>query len=432
LKHKSIKIKILLYFGLVSFILFTIFTISFYILLKQKNISNIKNELYTQASKIENSENYQNRKFKYPFLIVKNNKVIYKFGKFEIKDKILLTRIKNKKNFFALHTNGHEDVFYVLKDDNRYILIAKNNFDDNMESFISILIFLEVLLLILFIFLANNILNKILNPIKQINKTVREININNLNSHINFSNNGKEIDELVDNFNNMIEKLKNGIERIEKFNSDVSHELKTPLTVIDMSIELALKKERNIEYYKNTLKTLQTEIQKIETIINELLLITKYDKYSVKKTFSICDFNSILLDVIEKYASTAQRKNINIELLKFEKIEKETNCFLIKTIFKNIIDNAVKYTPSGKNIYISLYLKNKKVYFVVKDEGVGIPGDKMDKITERFYRADESRNKKIEGYGLGLSIVKNFLNLIDGNLQIVSQLNKGTVVKVIL
>jgi signal transduction histidine kinase len=432
LKHKSIKIKILLYFGLVSFILFTIFTISFYILLKQKNISNIKNELYTQASKIENSENYQNRKFKYPFLIVKNNKVIYKFGKFEIKDKILLTRIKNKKNFFALHTNGHEDVFYVLKDDNRYILIAKNNFDDNMESFISILIFLEVLLLILFIFLANNILNKILNPIKQINKTVREININNLNSHINFSNNGEEIDELVDNFNNMIEKLKNGIERIEKFNSDVSHELKTPLTVIDMSIELALKKERNIEYYKNTLKTLQTEIQKIETIINELLLITKYDKYSVKKTFSICDFNSILLDVIEKYASTAQRKNINIELLKFEKIEKETNCFLIKTIFKNIIDNAVKYTPSGKNIYISLYLKNKKVYFVVKDEGVGIPGDKMDKITERFYRADESRNKKIEGYGLGLSIVKNFLNLIDGNLQIVSQLNKGTVVKVIL
>ncbi|WP_024786701.1 MULTISPECIES: sensor histidine kinase [unclassified Lebetimonas] len=432
MKHKSIKIKILLYFGLVSFILFTIFTISFYILLKQKNISNIKNELYTQASKIENSENYQNRKFKYPFLIVKNNKVIYKFGKFEIKDKILLTRIKNKKNFFALHTNGHEDVFYALKDDNRYILIAKNNFDDNMESFISILIFLEVLLLILFIFLANNILNKILNPIKQINKTVRKININNLNSYINFSNNGKEIDELVDNFNNMIERLKNGIERIEKFNSDVSHELKTPLTVIDMSIELALKKERNIEYYKNTLKTLQTEIQKIETIINELLLITKYDKYSVKKTFSICDFNSILLDVIEKYASTAQRKNINIELLKFEKIEKETNCFLIKTIFKNIIDNAVKYTPSGKNIYISLYLKNKKVYFIVKDEGIGIPGDKIDKITERFYRTDESRNKKIEGYGLGLSIVKNFLNLIDGNLQIVSQLNKGTIVTVIL
>lgn len=370
MKHKSIKIKILLYFGLVSFILFTIFTISFYILLKQKNISNIKNELYTQASKIENSENYQNRKFKYPFLIVKNNKVIYKFGKFEIKDKVLLDHIKNKKNFFALHTNGHEDVFYVLKDDNRYILIAKNNFDDNMESFISILIFLEVLLLILFIFLANNILNKILNPIKQINKTVREININNLNSHINFSNNGKEIDELVDNFNNMIERLKNGIERIEKFNSDVSHELKTPLTVIDMSIELALKKERNIEYYKNTLKTLQTEIQKIETIINELLLITKYDKYSVKKTFSICDFNSILLDVIEKYASTAQRKNINIELLKFEKIEKETNCFLIKTIFKNIIDNAVKYTPSGKNIYISLYLKIKKYILLSRMKGL--------------------------------------------------------------
>ena len=430
MKHKSIKVKILLYFGIISILLLTVFTVSFYLLLKQKNISTVKHKLYMTALKINETNNYKNIKLKFPFIIMQNNKIIYKSETFEIKD--LKKYINSSKEFFIINVNGHSDALYILKDDNFSILVTQNNFDDNMEDFINYLVLLEIFLFILLIFLANNILNKILDPIKQINKTAKEITVNNINTNIEIPNNGKEIDELVNNFNNMINRLRNGIEKIDRFNSDVSHELKTPLTIIDMQIELAFKKERNTEYYKKSLITIKSESDKIKNITEELLLITKYDKQNIKNTFLLCDFNNILLNVLEKYIPKAEKKKINIQIKKFETAKKETNCFLINTIFTNIIDNAVKYTPNGKNIHISLFSQDKKIYFIVQDEGIGIPGNKIDKITERFYRIDESRNKSVKGFGLGLSIVKNSLDLLDGELQITSEIEKGTTIKVIL
>jgi len=430
LKHKSIKIKILLYFGIISFLLLTVFTVSFYLLLKQNNISTIKHKLHMTALKIDETNNYKNIKSKFPFMIIQNDTIIYKSGILEIKD--LKKYINSSKDFFIINVNNNSNVLYILKDDSFSILVAQNNFDDNVEDFINYLVLLEIFLFILLIFLANNILNKILDPIKQINKTAKEITINNINSHIKIPNSGKEIDELVNNFNHMIDRLKSGIERIDRFNSDVSHELKTPLTIIDMQIELAFKKERNNEYYKKSLITIKSEIDKIKNITEELLLITKYDKQNIKNTFLLCDFNNIFLDILEKYILKAEKKKINIQIKKFEAVKKETNCFLINTVFTNIIDNAVKYTPNGKNIYISLFSKDKKIYFIVKDEGIGIPDNKIDKITQRFYRVDESRNKSVKGFGLGLSIVKNSLDLLDGELQITSEIEKGTIVKVIL
>ncbi|SFV52391.1 Phosphate regulon sensor protein PhoR (SphS) [hydrothermal vent metagenome] len=96
----------------------------------------------------------------------------------------------------------------------------------------------------------------------------------------------------------------------------------------------------------------------------------------------------------------------------------------------NIIDNAIKYTPQNRNIYISLF-KVDKIYFIVKDEGIGIPQNKLNKITNRFYRVDESRNRKIKGFGLGLSIVKNSVDLHNAKMDIASQLNIGTIVKIV-
>ena len=292
------------------------------------------------------------------------------------------------------------------------------------------MILLETILFILFIFLANNILNKLLNPIKHINQIAKEISIDDFKSHIELSNRDDEIAELTNTFNKMIDRLKNGVERLDRFNSDVSHELKTPLTVIDMQIELALKKQRDEKYYQNSLQTIRYEISKIKNIVEELLLITKYSKQNIQETFTACDFNTILINVIDKYTSRAKDKDINIEIIKFKKAMKESNHSLINTIFSNLIDNAIKYSTNGKNIYISLYKKDEHIHFIIKDEGIGIPKDKINKITDRFYRVDESRNKSIKGFGLGLSIVKNSIDLLEGTLHVESKIGYGTIVEV--
>ena len=107
------------------------------------------------------------------------------------------------------------------------------------------------------------------------------------------------------------------------------------------------------------------------------------------------------------------------------------NPILIESIFSNIIDNAIKYTPKDKKISLRLY-KDSKINFVVKDEGIGIDKEHLVKITERFYRVDSSRNKKIDGFGLGLSIVKNSVLMHEGSLDIKSVEVGGTIVTILL
>jgi len=430
LKPKSMRTKMLVYFGFISIFMFAIFTVSFYFLFKQNHISSTKDKLRTQAFKIKNSKKFRNLKSNFPFTIIENGKVIYQVGNFEIEN--LQIYIKNKKSFFLIDIEDHTDALYILRLGKTLILVLKKEFDDKVEDIINTMILLELLLFILFIFLANNILNKTLNPIKHINQAAKEISIEDFKSHIKISNRDDEIAELTSTFNEMIDRLKNGVEKLDRFNSDVSHELKTPLTVIDMQIELALKKHRDEKYYKNSLQTIQYEVSKIKNIVEELLLIARYSKQDIKETFLVCDFNTILINAIDKHASSAKMKNIEIEILRFEKAIKESNYSLINTIFSNLIDNAIKYTQNGKNIYISLFTKDKKIHYIVKDEGIGIPKDKINKITDRFYRVDESRNKSIKGFGLGLSIVKNSIVLHNGTLHVESEVGVGTTIEVIL
>lgn len=114
---------------------------------------------------------------------------------------------------------------------------------------------------------------------------------------------------------------------------------------------------------------------------------------------------------------------------KLETLQMASNALLMSSIFSNLIENAIKYTPENKNIYISLYKEVDAIVFVIRDEGIGIEVDEIPKITERFYRTDRSRNKKIKGFGLGLSIVKKGVILHNGTMKIESVVNEGTTVR---
>jgi signal transduction histidine kinase len=229
----------------------------------------------------------------------------------------------------------------------------------------------------------------------------------------------------------MIKRLKREVEHLEQFNSDVSHELKTPLTVIKGEIEITLNKIRDEKYYINSLKTIEHESQQIQEIVDNLLMLTKYTKENIKQTFQETSLDSILLETIDKYNMQLKQKNIKLDLEKFESIIKDVNPLLITTIFSNLIDNAIKYSLPNTHIKISLY-KDEKIHFTIKDEGIGIEKKQLLKVMDRFYRVDESRNKKIKGFGLGLSIVKNSAKLHNATIKIDSKKGIGTEIEVIL
>ena len=441
MKFRSLKQKILFWFvGIISTVLI-VFSLLVYILLEDGIHGEIKMQMESKTSFIQENiiSEFPDEKIKLyskllnvEFVIFNKGELLYASNKFPLEN---IELYQESENMFFVHKtkNNTEDAILRTKFISPYkgeIILYLKEINNQAEKIEQVLIYLNPLLFLLLIWIGNNLIDKLLIPIKTLTRTTQKINIEDMPKKIHTPNENNEITQLMNSFNDMIERLRNGIETLNNFNHDVSHELKTPITVINTAIELSLRKNHDVQYYKNSIKTIQYEIKQIEKIIDELFLFTKYSQENIQSTFKYSYLDSILIDVISKYEKQAADKNILLTIKKIENIKKSVNPLLINIIFSNLIDNAIKYTSKEKEINIELFAENNHAYFRIEDEGIGIQKEHLDKITDKFYRVDESRNKKINGFGLGLSIVKNFIDLHNANLDIQSIYNKGTTITV--
>ena len=214
---------------------------------------------------------------------------------------------------------------------------------------------------------------------------------------------------------NVAQNIEDSFRRLKIFNSNVSHELKTPLTIMKGEIEVALM---NNECNEELLKSLLNEINYINEITDKLLFLTKKDSLN-KQNFETIELDDIILELFEKYS-----KKISFDL------DMDENDFIIKgdkTLLKiaisNLIENSIKY--GADKIKITLKKDKNKIILILKDNGIGIPKEKLPFIFDEFYRVDESRNKKVKGFGLGLSIVKSIINLHKGKIKLISDGKNG-------
>ena len=437
MKFKSLKTRVLFWFGSITFLILLIFSYTFYFLYEQ-------NTYYNYEAKLKKEVNFVKKNFlnnldkninKTDFLsskiaIYKDEKIFKKSSDFKLDD--IISTLKEVKTFSLIHNDETLQAIYVLQVDKQFKIVAyENDVDDKIEDIIEVMLVVEPLLFLTLLFLGSKLIDKILIPINHITKSAKKISINSFKNTMPKHKHNDEIAKLIESFNTMILRLQKGVNNLDRFNNDVSHELRTPLTVIKGEIEITQRKTRDSAYYINSINTIEYEVKQIESIIEDLLLLTKYSKENIKNTFEKTSIDSLLLDTIYKYDAKIKSKNITLKIDKIDTINKKVNPLLLKTIFSNLIDNAIKYSSNDKTISIKLYKKDK-IYFFIEDEGIGISKEKLPFITDRFYRADISRNKTIEGFGLGLSIVKNSVELHDGELKIGSILNKGTKIEVIL
>ena len=439
---RSLKQKILFWFiGIVSLVLF-LFSFSLYYFLDKSINLRIQTNLYHDAVFVHDAllntkklKNHINNKYfdNFEVAIIKGNKLIKQTKVFSLNN--YKSYIDKNEIFFLNKVDEYtKNGIYILKFKNPFdgvIIIYKKGLSNKTEDLQDILLVLNPILLILLTIIGNILIDKILVPIQNITKTIKNISISNFSNTLELPKSNDEIRELSEAFNKMIYRIQDGVKAMDRFNSDISHELKTPLTVIKGELELNLRKQREPEYYIKSISTALEEIDKIEKLIEELLLTTKHTKQNIKDTYTICYLDTILINLCDKYEIDLKKKNIKLCIEKMDSIKLDTNESLITSIFSNLLDNAIKYTLNNKKITISLF-QNEKVHFIVKDEGIGIPQNKISKITDRFYRVDESRNKEIKGFGLGLSIVKNSIDLYNGKLKIDSKEGVGTIIEVIL
>ena len=212
------------------------------------------------------------------------------------------------------------------------------------------------------------------------------------------------------------------------FVANVSHELKTPLTSIKGFLEvIETSAKDDPQMQKKSIKIMLTQANKMQILIDDLLMLNRIEQQEHIKLRDRVSVNEVLKEVISNYSELANEKKINIKFINSKKD------FIVKgdkeklsVLFKNILDNSIKYSLPSTEIICEMNSKNGKVLIMIEDQGIGIPKKDILRITERFYRSDNGKKLKIEGTGIGLSIVKHIINQHEGELRISSVEGKGS------
>ena len=217
------------------------------------------------------------------------------------------------------------------------------------------------------------------------------------------------------------------VEEQRRFVTDASHELKTPLTALKTSIEVALRdKELNKEIAIEVLQSSLEETDKLDLLVSELLDLAQHQTAGQKIPFDIVELEEISTHAKNKTALIASKKKIEIKLdleyLRFDAGEQE-----IEKLLTILLDNAVKYTPRNGHITLSAKSDGKYALINVQDTGMGIAPQDIPHLFDRFFRADQSRSKnQVEGFGLGLSIAKRIVDSHHGSIDVSSVIGTGT------
>ncbi len=307
--------------------------------------------------------------------------------------------------------------YIIVNEFTKLVKQQETPIDTSIQHLESLLILWIPILLIISIVIGYFIIKNALIPVKKTIDEVKEIEANKLEKRLTPHTSNDEIDELVTTFNFMLDKLDDSFSKIKQFSNDVSHELKTPLTIIRGEIELGLRKERTNNEYKNILESTLEETKKLQDLIDSLLFLSKTDSSEIKSKFILVDIDDIITDVIASNKLEIKEKNLQFIFEKFENINCLCHPLLLKILIGNLIHNAIKY--SNKDSNIEIYLDNNS--FTIKDYGIGIKKEAIKNVFDRFYRVDKARGKS--GYGLGLSIVKSIAKLHNFSIDITSKYN---------
>jgi two-component system sensor histidine kinase CiaH len=220
-------------------------------------------------------------------------------------------------------------------------------------------------------------------------------------------------------------------EQQKRFTADVSHELRTPLTALKMESEVALMNPAtNIEDLRETLESNLEEVAKLETLINNLLRLTRLEANELQHNFSSIDLQDVMNKVLEEAKKPAELRNIRLDTsINGGKLLGDSDS-LVQMVYI-LVDNALKYSPVKSDIHIKSDIKDNQAIITIKDEGPGIDQASLKRVFDRFYRADNSRNKtEVNGFGLGLSIAKMIADIHNGDIVLSSRTGKGTTAQI--
>jgi heavy metal sensor kinase len=298
--------------------------------------------------------------------------------------------------------------------------------DEARKGFLRSLLFLMPLGIVVSALAGWQMARRALSPLTQLAVAARKIDIEKLQQRLPIRGAGDEVDEVATAFNETLSRLENSVGQMKQFTASISHELRTPLTTLRGEAEIALLQARSVGDYRRVLASQLEEFNKLSHMIDQLLMLASAEAGEIQWTEKSVDLTALVGSLAEQLDPVATAKKITLVTNAQPNVSVRGDASWIERVILNLLDNAIKFTPEGGQVRISVAAENGEAALRVEDTGIGIPPEALPHIFERFYRAEPSRSKQVEGVGLGLALVKWIVDRHRGRIQVESQPGAGS------
>ena len=352
-----------------------------------------------------------------------------------LSDKTLNDISKNMKSIEKQWDNYFEELKVDINDDERNILVgyayighyASTYYMENDVEFFNainrIIIIIGVISISSIIIISIIISRSIAKPISKVSKMTKYIGEGNYKNKLNYKSNIMEIDDLINSINKLSNELNDQENLRKQLTGDIAHELRTPLTSIKGHLDAII-----VGIWEPTnerLNSINEEVKRITNLVDELRKLAKFDSGKDNLNKEIVNLKNYIKSIAYNYEGKALEKNIVVKY-QLENIEALIDKEKFTQVIINILSNAIKYNNGNNEIYIKVFKKNNSINISIKDSGIGIPKSEYKNIFERFYRLDKSRGANEKGAGVGLTIAKSIVNAHGGEIEVYSEINKGS------
>ncbi len=274
--------------------------------------------------------------------------------------------------------------------------------------------------------------HRTLKPVDQITRTAQRISGEHLDERLQETGTGDELDRLAKTFNNMLGRVGDTFYQMRQFTADASHELQTPLTILKGEMEVALRSQRSLEEYQRVLKSGLEEIDRINHLVGGLLLLARADAGVIRLDLRSVALKQLVLEVREQMKVVADDHNVSLHSNLPESVSVRGDQEYLRRLLLNLVDNAVKYTPAGGKVTLSLHSDTGWASLKISDTGIGLSCEEQERIFSRFYRANDTRSRNEKGVGLGLNIVRSIVEAHKGQILVKSTPGQGSTFTVTL
>ncbi|MFT7247893.1 MAG: signal transduction histidine kinase [Arcticibacterium sp.] len=357
----------------------------------------------------------------------------------------IMGRSPNLKNY-SLHFIGQNNSeFYDQKIGNQRVRTAQIALEEkgqisgyilaamSLESSLIVLQKLFDILLIsygvvvLVIFCFSRILSgRLVRPIKHLSESMDDINRNSLSERVLLPANQDEIYSLSLNFNRLLDRNEEALIRERQFTADASHQLRTPLSVLKGTLEVLIRRERKRTEYEDKINFCINEIDRMGKSAEQLLTIARMDNHQATGMEKRLKLKTIIDAIIQRFDPIIQQQNLKVNFHSTVKKNYWTEAYYSDLILENLISNALKYSPKNAEIHILLDEDENGLCCAIKDSGIGIRPEDLERIFNSFYRSNAPEHLQVKGNGLGLAIARKAADSFGARLEVKSDFGKGS------